>query len=89
VLLARTEALEEVEAAAEQRFAEALAHERAELGKQARSLLCMFSIWLQRPSLVPQRLYATDCERDGCTCSACGSMGHGEVEHSWRQACLS
>jgi len=40
VLLARTEALDEVEAAAEQRFAAALAHDRADLAKQARSLLC-------------------------------------------------
>ena len=40
MLLARTEALDEVEAAAEQRFAAALALERAELVKQARSLPC-------------------------------------------------
>jgi hypothetical protein len=56
VLLARTEALDEVEAAAEQRFAAALARERAGLAKQARGLLCMLSTWrcstwLQRPSL--------------------------------------
>jgi len=89
VLLARTEALDEVEAAVEQRFAAALARERAELAKQARSLLCTRGSWLQRPSLVPQSLYATDRGRDGCACSACGGMGHGVVEHSWRQACLS
>ncbi len=34
MLLARTEALDEVEAAAAQRFAAALPHERAELDKQ-------------------------------------------------------
>jgi len=48
VLLARTEALDEVEAAAEQRFAAALARERAELAKQARSLSWMRGSWLQR-----------------------------------------
>ncbi len=37
---ARTEVRAEAEAAAEQRFAAALAFERAELVKQARSLLC-------------------------------------------------
>ena len=89
VLLARTEALDEVEAAAEQRFAAALAHERAELAKQARSLLCMHGRLLQRPSLVLQSKYATDRERDGCANSACGSMGQGVVELSWRQTCLT
>ncbi len=39
MLLARTEAHDEVKAA-EQRFSAALAHERAELAKRARSLLC-------------------------------------------------
>ncbi len=51
MLLARTEALDEVEAAAEQRFAAALARERADLAKQARSLLCMRGRLLPRPSL--------------------------------------
>ena len=41
MLLARTEAHNEVEAAAEQRLAAALASERAELAHQARSLLDM------------------------------------------------
>ncbi len=41
---ARAEARAEAEAAAEQRCAAALAHERAELAKQARRLLCMCSI---------------------------------------------
>ncbi len=36
-----------------------------------------------------QRVCAIDCGRDGCTCSACDSMGHGVVELSWTQACLS
>ncbi len=40
MLLARTEALDEVEAAAEQRFAAALARERADVAKQARCLQC-------------------------------------------------
>jgi len=40
VLLARNEARAEM-GAAEQHFTAALAHERAELNKQARSLLCM------------------------------------------------
>ncbi len=40
MLLARTEARAEAEAAAEQRLAAALALERAELVKQARGLLC-------------------------------------------------
>ncbi len=85
VLLARTEALDEVEAAAEQRFAAALARERGELDKQARSLRCMCSSWLQRPSLVLQSMYAKDRERDGCTCSAWGSMEHWVVVPlSWR-----
>ncbi len=88
MLLVRTEALDEV-GAAEQRFAAALAHERAELAKQARSLLCTRGAWLDCPSLVSQRVCATDCERDCCACSTFGSMGHGVVELSWRQACLS
>jgi hypothetical protein len=50
VLLARTEALDEVEAAAEQRFAAALARERAELDKQARSQSCTRGAWLHRLS---------------------------------------
>ncbi len=89
MLLARTEALDEVEAAAEQRFAAALARERAELAKQARSLSGMCGSWLHRPSLVRESLHATDCEQDGCTCSACGSMGHQVVVLSRTQARLS
>jgi hypothetical protein len=42
---ARTEARAEAEAAAEQRAAAALALERAELDKQARSLLCICGSW--------------------------------------------
>ena len=80
MFLARTEALDKVEAAAEQRFAAALARERAQLAKQARGLSCMRGRLLQRPSLVLQRLNATDHERDGCTCSARGSMGNALVE---------
>ncbi len=53
---ARSEARAEAEAAAEQRLAAALALERAEIVKQARSLLCARGGWLQRPSLVLQRL---------------------------------
>ncbi len=74
------------EAAAEQRIAAALALERAELVKQARSFLCMCSNRLHRLSLVLQQMCAADCERDGCICSACGSMGHGVMKLSWRQA---
>jgi len=64
VLLARTEALDEVEAAAEQRFAAALALERAELAKQARCLLCTRGsccnarAWLCRASM-PQTVSET------------------------------
>ncbi len=50
MLLARTEALDEVEAAAEQRCAAALALERAELDKQARSQSCTRGTWLHRLS---------------------------------------
>ncbi len=64
MLLARTEALDEVEAAAEQRFAAALARERADLAKQARSLSCMRSSWLQRPSLVQQSMRAIPRESE-------------------------
>ncbi len=74
------------EAAAEQRIAAALALERAELVKQARSFLCMCSDRLHCLSLVLQQMCAADCERDGCICSACGSMGHGVMKLSWRQA---
>ncbi len=42
---ARTEARAEAEAAAEQRLATALGHERAELVKQARSLSCTGGAW--------------------------------------------
>jgi len=64
VLLARIEALDEMEAAAEQRFTTALARERAELAKQARSLLCTRGSWLQRPSLVRRGMYAESvCNR--------------------------
>ncbi len=42
---ARTEARAEAEAAAEQRVAAALAHERAELVKQACSLSCTCGTW--------------------------------------------
>jgi len=45
---ARTEARAEAEAAAEQRLAAALAHKRAELVKQARSLSCMCGSWLHQ-----------------------------------------
>ena len=45
MFLARTEALDKVEAAAEQRFAAALALERAELVQQARGLLCTRGTW--------------------------------------------
>jgi len=45
VLQARTEALDEVEAAAEQRCAAALARERAEADKQACSLPCTRGAW--------------------------------------------
>ncbi len=48
MLQARTEALDEVEAAAEQRHAARLAHERAEANKQARSLPCTRGAWLHR-----------------------------------------
>jgi len=51
---ARTEARAEAEAAAEQRVAAALALERAELDKQARSLLCMCSDRQECLSLVVQ-----------------------------------
>ncbi len=78
-----------VEAAAEQRIAAALALQRAGLDKQARSLLCMCGDGLQCLSLVLQQTCVTDRERDGCTRSACGSMGHDVVEFSWMQACLS
>jgi hypothetical protein len=47
---ARTEALDEVEAAAEQRFAAALARERAELDMQVRGLSCMRGAVLHRLS---------------------------------------
>ncbi len=50
MLQARTEALNEVEAAAEQRYAAAMARERAEADKQARSLLCTRGVWLHRLS---------------------------------------
>jgi hypothetical protein len=56
-MLARNEARAEV-GAAEQRFTAALAHERAEFAKQARSLLCMRGRWLHRLSLVLQRVCA-------------------------------
>jgi len=86
---ARTEARAEAEAAAEQRIAAALALERTELDKQARSWLCMCRSRLHRLSQVLQQMCTTDCERDGCICFACGSMGHGVVELSWEQACVS
>jgi len=81
VLLARTEALDDVEAAAEQRFAAALAHERAELAKQARSLSWMRGSWLQRLSQVQQSMCATHrgSERLFMLCAwqhgACGNGG--------------
>jgi len=55
---ARTVARAEAEAAAEQRVAAALAHEHAELAKQARSLLCKRSSRLRCPSLVLRRVCA-------------------------------
>jgi len=91
-LLARTEALDEVEAAAEQRFAAALARERAQLAKQARCLLCMFSIWLQRASLCcRQCMRQTVSETAGHALHVAelGSMGHSVVELSWRPACFT
>ncbi len=88
MLLARIEAHDEVEAA-EQRFTAALAHDRAQLAKQARSLLSTHGRWLQGPSLVLLILYATDHERDGCTCSACGILANGVMVLCWRQAFLT
>jgi len=69
VLQAHAEARAAMEAAAEQRLAAALARERAQADKQARSLLCTHGPWLHRPSLVLQRVYAADREHDMlCTC---------------------
>jgi len=48
---------------------------------------CNARAWFGRECT--QRVCAIDRERDGCTCSACGSMGHGVVLLHWRQACLS
>ena len=84
---ARAEAHAEAEAAAEQRLAAELARERTELNRQARSLLCTRGSWLRGPSRF--RRDCIDRLRDGCTCSACGSLGHEVVVLlSWRQACL-
>ena len=83
---ARTEARAEAEVAAEQRIATALALERAELVNQARSFLCMCRNRLHRLSVSLQQMCTTDCERDGCICSACGSMEHWVVELGWRRA---
>ena len=88
MLLARTEALDEVEAAAEQRFAAALARERAELAKQARSLSRMRGGWLQRLSQVQQSMFATHrgSERLFLLCAwqhgACGSGAQLEARLS-------
>jgi len=54
-LQARTEALDEVEAAAEQRCAAALARERAEADKQARSMLRTGGVRLHRLSLLHRK----------------------------------
>jgi len=85
---ARAEARAEAEAAAEQRLAAALAHERAELGKQVRLMLFMRQSTVLRCSgLVAQSVDASDGGCDGCTRQCgCGSMGHGVMELSWRQA---
>ncbi len=69
MLQAHAEARAAMEAAAEQRLAAALARERAQADKQARSLLCTHGPWLHRLSLVLQRVYAADREHDMlCTC---------------------
>ncbi len=80
---ARAEARAEAEAAAEQRSAAALAHERAELAKQARCLLCMCGNG--EPAALPWPAHAR------CVCGRlrmrplympCGSMGHVMAEVS-------
>ncbi len=58
---ARTEARAEAEAAAEQQFATALALERAELVKQARSLSCTCGTW---PFTGLARLCRDECATD-------------------------
>ncbi len=59
---ARIEARAEGEASAEERFAAALAHERAELDKQARSLLSAYGTWLPCPRLRVQSVCAVGSE---------------------------
>ncbi len=77
MLLARNEARAEM-GAAEQHFTAALAHERAELNKQARSLLCMRSSGLHRQSLVLRRVCAASW--NGRTGHASCSIGRVVVE---------
>jgi len=70
------EARAEAEAAAEQRVATALALERAELDKQARSLLCMCGNRHVRSTLPWPVLVHCVCKAawSRCTCHARGGM---------------
>jgi len=72
---ARTEARAEAEVATEQRVAAALALERAELDKQARSWLCMCGVMgcsLHCPGL--------------CWCTVCAANASGVAKNAMRQA---
>ncbi len=76
MLNARTEAHDEVEAAAEQRCAAALALERAEADKQARSLTSMQGAWLHRLGPLCRERVCNRLKKDGCACHACVAAWH-------------
>ena len=88
MLLARTEALDEVEAVAEQCFTAALALERAEHAKQARCLLCTRGsccnarAWLCRASM-PQTVSEPASHALHVAAWCCS------YDLGWTQACLS